>query len=520
MRGHGEAHQKYIYLDYIERKVPAHISRFEYPWRLFRPVSTHLPLHKSNNRMIYSTTISDIKAAGLGHALLIINAEVQLARRLNISYTHRISKYPLSKPCQYSPLELCSPFDHVGAVEQLFGWGAGEISRSQVQLSICPNRIWDESSDECPICNLSANSERKVNNRVHKSSEGSDLQNEIKKLIFVNRTAEIPVGLSFDHSHELPMNHEVLLENFIGSHNHPNTAFLTPPIRCRRLSIKYIHKLEERSYFFYKYWNAHGYFAQKMDDDVKRMTFKEFLWRATKRKTIGILGKRPKLNAVYKDAINIAVHARRGDFFTVKRRMVPLKSFAYVIRQIIGRVIIPSNRLSKKLISITFYSEGRITTKEKFAVHDPNMMTKEFLDTDGRVLTESLAEQMVRYSNDSLGNIIKNNVNIRFSISENAIQSVHEMIAADIFIGSGSSLSTSAVGSISRAAFLLLPGKYGNENGTTLLYDAHRQIKMNEDNGRILIFQGTSGKIRENEIETMKILWDRFVAMHEHSFGA
>lgn len=516
IKGNGEMHEKYVNLDYIERMVPSNVSRFDFPWRIFHPISKGITLQESNNRFLYSTTISDVKAAGLGHSLLIINAEVQLARRLNITYTHRISRYTASKPCLVPDKSHrnCGPFDHAGAVEQLFGWGVGERPRSHVQLSTCPNRIFEESSTVCPICKYEMRSAKETVNNRYRNNSRDMYQHSIR----VDKTVMIPLNLSFQHSHELPMHHETQLGEFIEQNQLPFTGFLMPSSRCRRLSVKYIHTMEERSYFFHKYWNAHSFNAPDQKQNVNS-TFQDYLLEITRNRIIGPVGRRPRLKILHEGSINIAVHARRGDFFTVKRRMVSLRAFAYVIRQVIFRVVNESQRLADRTVSIVFYSEGRIKADNPFTIHDLSMMTNEFLDTDGQVVNESTAETLLNTNFDSLGTFLSGHLKVSFRIAENTIQSVHEMIAADIFIGSGSSLSTSAVGSISRAAFILLPGRYYNKNGTILLFDDTRKIKRHQDNGRMIVFDGATGSIRENEIETMKVLWLRFAEMHRHSFA-
>ena len=48
-------------------------------------------------------------------------------------------------------------------------------------------------------------------------------------------------------------------------------------------------------------------------------------------------------------------------------------------------------------------------------------------------------------------------IKVELRVAADTLQSLHEMIAADVFIGSNSGLSTHVVGSISRGAMQLLP---------------------------------------------------------------
>lgn len=173
VQGDDEINAKIVNYDYIERSVPKQVSRFDYPWRLFHPVSTHLSVEQSNNRVLYSTFRDSARGIGLGHAMLMINTELKTALRLNLTYTHRIMKYFLSTPQVKNISRTNNSHDYyndnAGSVEQLFGWGAHHRPRRHVQLSICPKHVLQGDENVCPLCNNMSEAFAKNNFSVEES---------------------------------------------------------------------------------------------------------------------------------------------------------------------------------------------------------------------------------------------------------------------------------------------------------------------------------------------------------------
>lgn len=232
-------------------------------------------------------------------------------------------------------------------------------------------------------------------------------------------------------------------------HNQSNTAFLLPPTLCPGNRFQWMQQMEDRSYFFHKYWEAHGSHAINIDSQqYVAESFNQYVLRVTAEKYLQPAGRRPQLDFLRHDMINVAVHARRGDFVG-RRIMVSVQSFIVAIRQIFKHVIYETGLLSDTPVRILFYSEGRFLSKNSYGMHDISRMTKEFVDSDQTIVNRSKVTEQLLHYDDQLGKMFSSGLEVVFRISENTIQSVHEMVAADIFIGSASSFSIYLIGSLS-----------------------------------------------------------------------
>lgn len=130
------------------RFVPANTSCFNYPWRL--PTRVKLSsLAESKNRMLLSTVPNYVPRVGLGHAMLMINAKVSTAIRMNLTYLHSTSKYDIS-----TWYETHYDFHQAAVVEQFFGWGVGEMPREVVKPEYCTFES-NNLSLKCLYCNRS-----------------------------------------------------------------------------------------------------------------------------------------------------------------------------------------------------------------------------------------------------------------------------------------------------------------------------------------------------------------------------
>lgn len=445
------------------REVPTGTSRFDYPWRiptLVRP----LPPSDSNNRFLYSP-LKDAYINGLGHNLGTINGEVSTAIRLNLTYTHRISWYSLhsipfqsiSDKYKSADLNAFRPFLHAGSVEQLFGWGVSEIPREHIQSAICPFSVLSGKNGLCRVCTKKGFKQR----RQEMLNNGSSKQLQYtKNSIKVDHVVELPYNLTFGFPKNPSEMNLQYASSFMETHAHPNTIFTLPAHRCDKNPVFGSFSRAQKAYFFHKYWGSHNSSAVSIDNKAnENETFNEYKGRATSTFVIGPVGRRPTLTRLKIDSIIIAVHARRGDFFRAKRPMVSLSFIVRTVREIMKRVVQPAGGLFADLgVSVNIYSEGAPLNSSEID-HDVTKQGNQFVDVNRKLFSEQdIRTAFLDDKSDIFNGVFKNSLEVNARISDNTMLSIHEMIAADIFIGSESSLSSNLVGSLSRAAFIIIPG--------------------------------------------------------------
>ena len=497
-------------------------SRFDNPWHIPKPVQFP-SLQQSRYRLLYSPVRLQV-GSGLGHAMAIVNTEVATAFRLGLTYTHRVSRYGhlsdnvakiLAQPNASAREQPQSQFQSAGAIERLFGWGAGEIPREQLYPALCgPGFVAMEN--RCAVCNGSW-----INSTV--TRERVKLPKYAKHNFRVDHVVEIPDDLSYKpHGGRLGLAKKV--DAFLKQHPHPYTVFTMPAARCDKYPAYSSFDPVTRSFYFHKYWMAHGGKGQTVidsTDEQKKETFIDFYRRIASNRVIPNLGKRPPLVLLNTSQLNIAVHARRGDFFDAKRPMISVHVIGVLVRFLVSQVIraervsstfecIQSNEghdcgsragnvgdapimnrqvFARMPICISIYSEGRSKWRNARA-HDVTQQTHEFVDVDGHVMT---TKDVTRIVNGPAG---KDGVEVKLRISANTVLSIHEMVAADVFIGSSSGMSTHVIGSLSRAAFLL-------------------QVSRGADpNNRFIDFNSSTGEIKPDQVAKMKELWRIFVHNH------
>lgn len=497
------------FVDMLERDVPPSVSRFDYPWCIPRRRWTTLSLKESRYRVLYSP-VRDKSGAGLGHAMATLNADISTAFRLNLTYTHRIPMCgsltsPLKEP--YQEDNLTHEFQHAGAVEQLLGWGVGEIPREHIQAAVDPSLITETNWFSCRKISNTQLSIHKRKTRRH--GKTTSTCGHFRFALRVDRVVEIPAELSYFYPHYPSSSDEDRVRKFIRWHSKPFSVFTMPSEYCDKIPAYGVETPQQRSFFFHKYWDAHGHDAPKVKrkEEWQRESFVEYRTRITDAARFAHVGRRPQLTRMREDAVNIAIHARRGDFFDVKRPMLSMATLASVVRQVVGRVInIEKGIFSKMRVSITIYAEGMMRfSNRSLSDHDVSEMGHDFVDVDGQVLNETRVTAMLTspdlsdQTTSETEDVFPNGVRVSLRVSENTILCVHEMIAADVFIGSESGLSTHVIGSTSRAAFLMMPGKNFRNNA------------------RFARFDKNTGVVARKELNKMRYWWSRFQKKNEAS---
>lgn len=408
--------------------LPAEANRFDTPWLLPDRVET-LPMESSGHRVLYSS-IRDKGSDGIGHGLTVLNAELSTALSLGLSYTHRVGIY--GSISRDSPL----------AIESLFGWGVDELPRSLIQREVCvieliSHRNAPAAEDQCHVCR--------------------GLRE--KRELAVDSLVEIPYGLSYGCMS--CQTRQVAVMHYLRKNNKNHTLFQMSPEHCDG-SPKLPDFGLSRGFFYWKYWDQHSNASLGRMPKVSRT-------RSTLRGWTANLQKRGPVR-LDEGELTIAVHARRGDFFSEKHReMVSWKAFSRVIRQAMEAIHAVGGVYGALPVAVVVYSEGRLVRGATGSPHDVRQMDREFMDADGSVrdagwlhgaLVRGDARGNRTHSSRAVGGPFRAGVRVELRVSRDVTESFHEMASADVFVGSASDLSQYAVRVVARAGVVLLP-KYG-----------------------------------------------------------
>lgn len=408
------------------RHVPILANRFNSPWYL-PPRTRHRSLKQSRNRVLYSS-IRERAGDGIGHAFGTMNAEVNVAFRLGLAYTHRVATYG----------SITRNDDMV--VENLFGWGNGEIPRTFIRETFCSS-WYDGKPSSCQVCEA-----------VKKNESYPD--------IAFNAVVEIPDNLTFTRGWcGMPKSAacQDYLHGYLQRNNDPNTIFQMPLERCDRSPVDtYIDQIA-RGFFFHKYWDHHG---SDRRFSKKRPTERDGLPR------LGISKRRKKL-PFREDELVVTMHARRGDFFHVKREMISIQTFGRILRQVMRVVQKEGGIFAELPVSVNVYSEGTKKHGVKNMGHDIALMTKQFVDSDGKVRDEEWIKHELRNGSDTeevregikstAEELFRNGLKVKLHVATDTIMALHEMISSDVFIGSHSALGKHIVSSLSRGGVHFMP---------------------------------------------------------------
>lgn len=405
------------------KPVRARPPRFDVAWDIvprFRMPS----LAESGHRVLYSA-ISNVGSDGLGHAMAVLNSEVRTAMLLNISYTHRVA--------QYASLTRGNP----QGIENFFAWGRGEIPRDLIEDSVCSishERRAIGSSRLCQVCNaLKPFVDRK---RLLGSTRFARIRhmnvNRVVDVPFQVSNGNCPIGAQVNRK---GCEHVEAFRKIV--RRSPNTIFQMGKERCS-LVPAHSEFRGTRPYFYWKYWGSHG------------RSRAEGEWQPENPSS------RPSVNFNRHELI-VATHIRRGDFLVVRhRKLISCKTFMKVIRSIQEAVLVHGGNFGKLPMAVYIYSEGRIKNVPSGIQHDVAHMTHEFVDWDGVTRDERWIQNVLTKTNpqnDSIGPWNDGTLplpRIEMRIAQDTVTSLHEMIAADIFIGSMSGMSSHVVGTLSR----------------------------------------------------------------------
>lgn len=396
----------------LSYQLPSESNRMHSPW--FRPPDVRLLTpEESNYRYLYAPTRM-ATSDGIGHSMGVVNYAFNFALRFNLTYTHRVGFY-----------SSLTAYDRL-AVENFFGWGDGEVSRIQVQTEGCrpENGTWPPKKQiyQCHICK--------------EPLAGGAMQ--IKH--FVN----IPVHMEFN-CHCSEERCLVLTAEYLRKHSDSHTIFQTPRESCSGPATDGDF-LKTKNLFFHKYWNRHGQllWGDKTVETTRPIRYKE-------------------------SELNVAIHVRRGDFLDAAtrsmREITEDAVFAKILVDALSIVHEIGGVFANMPVAVHIYSEGKLSSGRVSSVHAINLQDRNYYDSNGIVRDTSWWQQLI---NNTLTNVTHSLPKIRvvFHISEETLLCLHEMVSADIFIGSKSGMSTALVWSLSRGIVLIPPsGPLNSERG-------------------------------------------------------
>jgi len=238
---------------------------------------------------------------------------------------------------------------------------------------------------------------------------------------------------------------DVAVNNFLAANNESNTIFQLPTNVCEHPTSD-SDMNDSKGLFFAHYWRRHSRRGSLFT-----------------RIPLPVVPSNRMLRLA-ENRLNIAVHIRRGDFLRsevkAKRGIMKDEIYAAVIADAIAIISKVESPFQKAPVTIHIYSEGRIEEKTPYSSHATDIQNKQYFDATGaprdsewwtqlmhsmawRAMEVGGSEQRIR------------DAKVEFHISDDTLTSLHEMAAADVFVGSRSGLSTQLVWSLSRGIAII-----------------------------------------------------------------
>jgi hypothetical protein len=412
-------------------------SRFLRPWR--RIPRVHLPtLAESNFRVMYSP-LRRLQSDGLGHGFGTVNSEVNIALRLGLTYTHRA---PLFGSLTHTNSKL---------MEDFFGWHANLLNSEQFHRENC---IQTENSPQYT-------SEGVLIPELHRcricEAPNSNGAANMKRIV------RIPSELIFRY-HSQPD-----YVPFLDRYNESHTIFQMDDEFCHSSPLMTDFSVS-RPFFYWKYWTRHHVEETDLEEQQMRLTGRPGAAFSVEgsSKSAAIADNPLRF---HDGELIIAVHVRRGDFFKdAKRKMIWSQTYVQMIRTAQDVVEEMGGAFSIMPIAVYIYSEGKPRDGHGYTTHAADLLTHDYVDEMGVVrdaawwvkLLESTPPQTE--GRPMALNSRKLNVpRVELRISRPTVESLHQMIAADVFIGSVSGMSMHLVRALSRGVGIY-PGLAGRDS--------------------------------------------------------
>lgn len=389
-------------------KLTSDSNRFHSPW--FRPPTVHLLTPpESNYRYLYSP-LRRGSSDGIGHSMGAVNLDLNIALRLNLTYTHRIA--------DYSSLTSTDK----GAVERFFGWGDGLLPRTAIQSEGCRplHREWPSSTDlySCMPC-------------------GDPLQSGSMR---IKQIVRIPPHLG--SMCQLRPSCKSETAEFLAENPNSHTVFQIPFKNCTAPGTESDFS-KTKNFFYHKYWHRHGALPWSSRPNYLR---------------------NPRPIRLSQDTVNIAIHIRRGDFLLKEsRRLADIThdtTFAAIVQKVLLCIHQLGGAFAQLPIVIHIYSEGKLLHSKVRSTHDTTIQDKTYYDGNGVRRNATWWRNLLFREYDfqagrDVALLFEPRLRVLMHVSENTLVSAHEMISADIFIGSMSGFSVSLVWALARGIVLI-----------------------------------------------------------------
>lgn len=352
-------------------------------------------MEQTGRRVLISHIPTEV-GDGLGHRMCIVNYELLITMQLGVSYSHRVSSYG-----------SLTVNDRL-AVERFFGWGANETMRDTLLDQVCARTV--EVNDTCEIPAKS-----RLCDSLRKPGDGASYAHAV---YVPDAIAEC--YLDREEKETIAPRCYALAQSFATQFPDPNTAFLLRPRRCFR-DYLYTNFTNTVGWFRDKYWTAHA-------DDAPDAHLE-----ASK--------------------VHIALHVRRGDFFNYTNRILIADS---TYADMAARVVVALNEMVHVSVPyvVHVYSEGVPRRHERLKDnHDVQSMERVYANELGQRKRSDHWERLLRSQRRLVA--ARPNIEVRMHIATHTLTALHQMIAADFFVGSISGLSTQVVRSLGRGVIML-----------------------------------------------------------------
>lgn len=132
--------------------------------------------------------------------------------------------------------------------------------------------------------------------------------------------------------------------------------------------------------------------------------------------------------------------------------------YARTVADVLDIIDSSGGPFSKTVPVLHIYSEGKLRLERATSLHDVEGMDNVYYDEHRKPRSAEQWGQLVKNipkSDKRLDNKLRQRIKVRLHISEDTLGNMHEMISADVFIGSDSNMSLGPIYMLSRGVRLL-----------------------------------------------------------------
>lgn len=447
---------------------------------------------EANGRVLVSHIPREV-GDGLGHRMCIMNYELHLAMQLGLAYTHRVSTYG-SLTTQEDP----------DSVERLFGWGDGERSRDDVVAHACARTEVQNDTCEIPASSVVCTALRPPR------------EVEFVKAVYVpHELAECYLDRS-QGKHTIDQRCYTYVRRFLAAFPDPNTLFITRPRLCFR-DYLYTNFTYTGGWFHDKYWAAHEndgasshihdlIIPERKTNESDADALDVNVDALDNAARIAASRVAPRQLTLDPERVHIALHVRRGDFFNYTSRVL-IADDTY--SDMAARIIVALHEAADANVPVTVhvFSEGVPVKHARLKDnHDVGTMDRVYADELGRRRPPDHWQRLMRHQprlSTAYGvgrGYARADVQVQMHIATDTVQALHDMLAADFFVGSISGLSVQVVRQLARGVvFLPIPRSELSDEELTVSFDYDRNgvpSFVNES----LLYERVADYARENRL--------------------